>query len=311
MVAHSAQAQQSAKPKHIAVLLVVFSLEGKEATQFRQGLREAGYVEGRDVVIEWRSANADYRRVANLVAGLVEHKPDVIVLDGTAAAQAAKRATSTIPIVMAAVADPLGSGLVADLARPGGNITGFSLMSPELLTKRLQLLKETIPGLMRVAVLWNPNTPWQPNTAERLKAVAPSLSIHLNFVSVRTPEELESAFSAVARAHPQAVYLLSDAQLFVHRKTIVKLASSLGLPAIYSETKFCDEGGLMSYAADSTDHYHRAAEYVDKILKGAKPGDLPVEQPTKFEFVINLKTATALGLAIPKSVLLQADRVIQ
>jgi putative ABC transport system substrate-binding protein len=221
-----------------------------------------------------------------------------------------KRATSTIPIVMTAVADPVESGLVASFAHLGGNVTGLSNMSIELSAKRLQLLKKTIPRLTRVAVLWNPDTPY-PKVIEVLKAAARSLSIELTFVGVRTPEEFGPAFSDVSRAHAQALYLVGDALFFSHRKTLVQLASKGKLPAIYWQRNFPDEGGLMSYASNISDLMRRSAWYVDKILKGVKPADLPIEQPTKFEFVVNLKTARALGLTIPESVLLETDEVIR
>ena len=219
----------------------------------------------------------------------------MIVVESTVAAQAVKRATSTIPIVMAIVADPVGSGLVANLAHPGGNVTGLSMMMAELSAKRLQLLKEAIPRLTRVAVLWNPDTPYHPKVIEDLKAAAPSLSIELSFVGVRTPEEIGPAFSAVSRAHAQALYVIEDPLFFTHRMTLLKLASKARLPAIYGEREFADAGGLMSYGPNFGDLFRRSAGYVDKILKGAKPGDLPIEQPTKFELVVNLKTAKALG----------------
>ena len=310
-LASAADAQQPASPRRIGVLLVGFSPESKEAQAFRQGLRDAGYAEGRDVVIEWRSANGDYDRVPELAADLVQRKVDVIVVDSTLATQAVKRATSTIPIVMALVADPVGSGLVASLAHPGGNVTGLSMMMADLSAKRLQLLKEAIPRLTRVAVLWNPDTPYHPKVIEELKAVAPSLSIELSFVSARTPEEIGPAFSAVSRAHAQALYVIEDAFFFTHRTTLLKLASKARLPVIYGERHFADEGGLMSYGPNFGDLFRRSAGYVDKILKGAKPGDLPIEQPTKFELVVNLKTAKALGITIPESILLRADEVIR
>ena len=303
--------QQPGSPRRIGVLLVGFPPESKEAQAFRQGLQDAGYVEGRDVVIEWRFASGDYARVPALAADLVQRKVDVIVVATSVAAKAVKRATSTIPIVMTVVGDPVGSGLVASLARPAENITGFSAMAPELSVKRLQLLKDTIPRLTRVAVLWNPDNPSHRTAVEGLKAGAPSLSIQLRFVSARTREEIGPAFSAVSRAHAQALYVLADSQLIVHRRTLLTLASKGRLPAIYSERGFADEGGLMSYGANFADQWRRAAGYVDKILKGANPGDLPIEQPTKFEFVVNLRTAKTIGLAIPQSVLLQADEVIR
>jgi len=303
--------QQPASPRHIGVLLAVFSPESKEVQAFRQGLRDAGYVEGRDVVIEWRVANGDYDRIPELAADLVQRKVDVIVVEATLATQAVKRATSTIPIVLAVVADPVGSGLVANLAHPGGNVTGLSLMVADLSAKRLQLLKEAIPRLTRVAVLWNPATPYHPKVVEDLKAVAPSLAIELSFVGARTPEEFGPAFSAISRAHAQALYVLDAPLFYVHRMTLAKLASKARLPAIYSDRRFTDEGGLMSYGANYADLMRRAAGYVDKILKGAKPGDLPIEQPTKFEFVVDLKTAKAIGITIPQSILLQADELIR
>jgi putative ABC transport system substrate-binding protein len=290
---------------------VGFSPEGKEAQAFRQGLRDAGYAEGRDVVIEWRSASGDYARVPELVADLLQRKVDVIVVTSTVAAQAVKRATSTIPIVMAIVADPVGSGVVASLAHPGGNVTGLSSMAAELSAKRLQLLKEASPRLTRVAVLWNPDWPYGPKVIEELKAAAPSLSIELKFVGVRTPEELTAAFAAINRAHAQALLVAGGSPFWNHRATLVKLASKTRLPVIYWTREFADEGGLMSYGPNYGDLFHRSAGYVDKILKGAKPGDLPIEQPTHFELIVNLKTAKALGITIPESILLRADEVIR
>jgi putative ABC transport system substrate-binding protein len=287
------------------------SPEDKDAQELPRGLLDAGYIERRDVVLEWRSANGDYARLPELVADLLQSKVEVIVVEATLAAQAAKRATSTIPIVMALVADPVGSGLVASLAHPGGNVTGLSFLTAELTPKRLQLLKETIPRLTRVAVLRNPDTPYHPKVIEELKAVAPSLSIELSFVSVRTPEEIGPAFSAVGRAHAQALYVIEDPLFFANRATLLKLASKARLPTIYWTREFADEAGLMSYGPNYGDLFRRSAGYVDKILKGAKPGDLPIEQPSKFELVVNLKTAKALGITIPESILLRADEVIR
>jgi putative ABC transport system substrate-binding protein len=212
---------------------------------------------------------------------------------------------------MAVVADPVGSGLVASLPHPGGNVTGLSMMSTDLTAKRLQLLKEAIPRLTRVAVLWNPDTSFHTKAIEDLKAVAPALSIELSFVSARTPEEFGPAFSTVSRAHAQALYVLDDPFFFNHRMTLFKLASKARLPTMYGLRPYVDAGGLMSYGPSFSDLFRRSAGYVDKILKGAKPGDLPVEQPTKFELVVNLKTAKALGITIPESIMLQADEVIR
>ena len=307
----SADAQQPASPRRIGVLLVIFSPESNEAQAFREALRDAGYVEGRDVVIEWRSANGDYSRVPELAADLVQRKVDVIVVETTLATQAVKRATSTIPIVIAVVADAVGSGLVTSLAHPGGNITGLSGMVTDLAAKRLQLLKEAIPRLTRVAVLWNPATPYHAKVVEDLKAVAPSLSIELSFVGLRTPEEFGPAVSTISRAHAQALYVIDAPLFFTYRATLLKLTSKARLPVSYAQRQYVEEGGLMSYGANFEHLYRRAAGYVDKILKGAKPGDLPIEQPTKFEFVVNLRSAKAFRLTIPQSILLRADEVIR
>lgn len=304
-------AQQTPSPRRIGVLLVGFSPDNKHVKQFRQGLKGAGYTEGRDVVIEWRSAEGDYAKVPALAADLVRSKVDVIVVDSTVAARAAKHATSTIPIVMAIVADPVGSGLVPNLARPGGNVTGLSQMIAELHAKRLQLLKEVIPRLKRVALLWNPATQWHAKVVGGLKEVAPSLSIELKVVGASTPIEFDSAFAAFARADVQALYVIEDAFFFAHRATLLKMASKIRLPGTFGAREFADEGGLMAYGTDLGDLWLRSAAYVDKILKGAKPADLPIEQPTKFEFVVNLKTAKALGIIIPESILLRADEVIR
>ena len=306
-----ADAQQPASVRRIGVLLVSFSPESKEVQAFRQGLGDAGYAEGRDVLIEWRSASGDYARVPDLAADLVERKVEVIVVDSTIAAQAAKRATSSIPIVMAIVADPVGSGLVASLAHPGGNVTGLSTMVVELSAKRLQLLKETIPRLTRVAVLWNPDSPFHAKVNEELKAAAPSLSIELIFVPARAPEEFDVAFSGMSQAHAQALSVLEDPLFSTHRATLLKLSSKARLPTLYGLRQLVDAGGLMSYGPNLGDVFRRSAGYVSKILKGAKAGDLPIEQPTKFELVVNLKTAKVLGITVPQSILLRADEVIR
>ncbi len=310
-LASFAGAQQPNLPRHIGVLLVGWSPEQKEVQEFRRGLLDAGYVEGRDVVIEWRLANGDYARAPELVADLVQRKVDVIVVDGVQAARAAVQATSTIPIVMALVSDPVGFGLVANLARPGGNVTGLSMMLAELSAKRLQLLKEAIPRVARVTVLWNPDSPSHTKAVEDVKAAAPSLAIELSFVSARTPEEFSPAFSAMTRAHAEALYVLPDAFFFSHRVTLLKLASKARLPVIGVARQFADAGALMIYGPNLGDLFRRSAGYVDKILKGAKPADLPIQQPTQFELVVNLKTAKALGITIPESILLRADEVIR
>jgi putative ABC transport system substrate-binding protein len=307
-LAGAVEAQQPASPRRIGALLVAFSPESKEVQEFRQALRDMGYAEGRDVVIEWRF---DYNRIPEAVDDLVQRKVEVIVVTSTLPAQAVKRATSTIPIVLAVVADPVGSGLVTNLAHPGGNVTGLSLMMADLTAKRLQLLKETIPQLTRVAVLWNPDTPYHPKVIQDLKAVAPSLSIELSFVAAQAPEQFGPAFSAVRRARAQALYVIEDPVFYNGRMTLVTLASKARLPIIYWVKEFAEAGGLMSYGANYSDLMRRSVGYVDKILKGAKPGDLPIEQPTKIDLVVNLRSAKALGLTIPQSILLRADEVIQ
>lgn len=304
-------AQQPVSPRRVGVLLALLGPDSKEAQAFRQGLRDAGYTEGRDVVIEWRSANGDYARLPQLAADLVQRKVDVIIADITVATQAAKRATSSIPIVMAIVADPVGSGLVANLAQPGGNVTGLSIMLAELSVKRLQLLKETIPKLSRVGVVWNPATPWHAKAVDNLKATAGSLGIDLSFVNVRTPEEIGPAVATVSRSHAQALYVVDGPPLFTHRTTFLKLATTARLAVISGERQYTDEGGLISYGPNYEDQLRRAAEYVDKIFKGGRPGDLPIQQPTKFVVVVNLKTARALNIPIPESILLRADEVIR
>jgi putative tryptophan/tyrosine transport system substrate-binding protein len=305
----TAQAQPS--PRRVGVLLVGLSPESKEARQFRLGLRDAGYSEGRDVSIEWRSANGDYDRVPALIADLMQHKIDVIVLDSTLATQMTVRAASSLPIVMAMVQDPVGSGLVKSLAYPGGNVTGLSNMANELYGKRMQLVKEMKPQLARVAVLWNPDHPAHPSALEELKAIAPLLSVELSFVGLRRPEQFDSAFVEVNQAKAQALYVVDDPIFFAHRTTLLSMASKAQLPTIHEQARWPEAGALMSYGPDTQDQFRRAALYVAQILKGAKPADLPVAQPTKFELVINLKTAKALGLEIPSLLLALTDYVIE
>ena len=305
-----ADAQQPAPPRRIGVLLVGTPPESKPLRGLTQGLKDAGYVEGRDVLFEWRSAKGDYDRLPELAADLVNSKVDVIVVEHTLAVLALKRATSSIPIVMAIVADPLGGGLVDSLSRPRGNVTGLSLMTADLVAKRLQLLKEAAPKATRIAVLWNPGTPFHVTTVQALKAVAPGLSLELQFVPVRRPEDFDAAFSTVARSRAKALYIM-EGPPFTNAQTTLSHVSNARLPAVHPTSWFAEGGGLMSYGANQTDMFRRAAGYVDKILKGAKPGDLPIEQPTKFEFVVNLRTAKALGITIPQSILLRADEVIR
>jgi len=307
----TARAQQVASVPRIGVLLVGLSPESKEAKQLRLGLRDAGYSEGRDALIEWRSANGDYDRVPALVADLLQRKVDVIVQDSTVGTELTKRATSKIPIVMALVLDPVGSGLVASLAHPGENVTGLSMMATELYPKRLQLLKEVNPQLVRAAVLWNPDHPFHAKAAQELKGIAPSLSIELTFIGIRTPDQFDAAFLEITAANAQALYVVEDPIFFAHRMALLKLASAARIPTIHELARWPEASALISYGPDLQDLFRRAALYVGRILKGAKPADLPVEQPTKFELVINLKTAKALGLEIPPTLLALTDEVIE
>ena len=308
----SSPAQHADRVATVAYLAVAASSDDPAIEAFRQALRELGYVEGRNIKIEFRSAEGQVDRLPNLAQELVQLKADVIVVGNSLAAQAIQRAAPTTPIVIVAF-DPLAAGLVTNLAHPGGSITGLSSMSPELSAKRLQLLKETLPRLNRVAVVRSAASLTTSTTRmiEDLKAAAPLMSIELNFVSVRTPEELGAAFSAAKQTRAQAVYLLESAVFYSQRATLARLALEARLPTIYGTRAFAEDGGLMSYGVNYADQLRRAAGYVDRIFKGAKPGDLPIEQPTSFELVVNLRTARALGITIPESVLLRADKVIR
>ena len=275
---------------------------------FRQGLLEKGYIEGRNIVIEYRYVQGVVDRFPALVDELIRLKVDVLVVGGTLAAQFAKAATATVPIVFTLVSDPVGAGLVASLARPGGNATGLSNIISELSGKQLQLLKEAVPKVSRVAVLHNPlNSGRALNTA---RDAARALGVELQVLEVRQPAELASAFSALTASHADAVLALSD-PVFGDEVQLSNLAAANRLPAMMATREFAEAGGLLAYGPNFSDNYRRAASYVDRILKGAQPGDLPVEQPTRFEFVINLKTARALGLTIPQSLRLRADQLIQ
>ena len=279
---------------------------------FRQGLRELGYVEGQNIEIEWRFAEGRFERFPDLVAELVRLKVDVIVTVTNSGAQAAKQATSTIPIVVAAGGDLVAAGLAASLARPGGNITGLTLTAgPEIAGKQLELLKLAVPKVSRVAVLRNPATLGHALMVRETEVAARALGLQLQVLEAGGPDEFGRAFLAMTRERAGALLVLQDGMFFFHRTRLADLAAKSHLPAMYAFREFVDAGGLMAYAANLADSFRRSATYVDKILKGAKPGDLPVEQPTKFELVINLKTAKALGLKIPQSVLIRADQVIQ
>lgn len=278
---------------------------------FWERLRELGWVEGQNLVIETRWAEGRYERLPALMAEVNDRKVDVLVTYTTIAAIAAKNATSTIPIVVASVADPVRSGLVASLARPGGNLTGLTTgLSEGMAGKWLELLQETVPRLSTVAVIATTDSPIVRDLAKELEAIAPTRGVKVRLIEVREPGTLNRAFEQAARK-AQAVLVLPDPIFSAHRGQLTALAAKHRLPAIYPLRDYVDAGGLMAYAPDLTVMFRRAAEYVDKILKGAKPGDLPIEQPTKFELVVNLKTAKALGITIPQSILLRADEVIR
>ncbi len=281
---------------------------------FRQGLRDLGYIEGRNLMIEYRNAEGKLDRLPALAAELVALKVDVIVAGNTRAALAAKQSTRTLPIVFTNAADPVASGLVTSLARPGGNVTGLSNLSSELVGKCLEQLTHAVPGVSRVAVLWQPGGLGGRTDKDMLKEAdlaARALGVRLQVVEARGPDDFDRAFSEMTRARAGALTVLSSTMFLVERRRLTDLAARHRLPTVFPFREGVDAGGLMSYGMDFPDLFRRAATYVDKILKGAKPGDLPVEQPTKFELVINLKTAKALGLTIPQSVLGRADEVIQ
>ncbi len=309
----AADAQQPGKVFQIGYLgNSTPSLESALVEGFRRGLHEHGYVEGQNIILHYRWAEGRIEPLSSLAAELVQLKVDVIVTSGTPAGLAAKRATTTIPIVVADVGDAIGAGLVLSLARPGGNVTGLSGLTPELEGKRLELLKETVPQLSRIAVLMNPANPFTPLAWKETQTAARALRITLQPAEVRVVDDFERVFAAIRKAKPDAMVVIADRPFLIsHRARIVSFAAQQRLPTIYSFREFVEEGGLIVYGPSFVEMFRRAATYVDKILKGAKPADLPVEQPTKFELVINLKTAKALGLTIPQSVLIRADEVIQ
>jgi putative ABC transport system substrate-binding protein len=309
------EAQQAAKIARIGFLSLSLVPNRHLHEAFRQGLRDVGYVEGRNVVIEYRDAEGKPERLPALAAELVALKVDVIVTGGgTPPALAAKQATKTIPIVFASVPDPVTDGLVTSLARPGGNVTGSSNLNPELVGKCLEQLTQAVPGVSQVAILWQPGFMDERTDKDMLKAAdvgARALGVRLQVVEARGPADIDRAFSDMTRARAGALTVLPSAMLFTERRRLVDLAAKNRLPAVYAQREFVEAGGLMSYGPNLADLFRRAATYVDRILKGAKPADLPVERPTKFELVINLKTAKALGLTIPPSLLQRADQVIE
>jgi putative ABC transport system substrate-binding protein len=287
------------------------ALEANLVTPFRDALRELGYEEGRNITIEYRWAEGDYSRFPALVAELLAQKVDVIVTAGTPATLAVKAATTTIPLVMVAVGDPVGTGIVASLGRPGGNITGLSSIAPELEGKRLALLREIIPNLSHVAMLLNPSNPFHVSSLRQARDAAALLRIKLQAVEVRVPDEIDAAIAEIKSERPEALLILAD-RVFLHaRKRLMDFATENRMPGVYAYRELVEAGGLLSFGPNYADMHRRAANFVVRILKGSKPADLPVEQPTKFEMVINLKTAKAFGLTVPPVLLATADEVIE
>ena len=307
-----ADAQQPAKSPRIGLLSPFSPSDAAPWHQaFRQGLRDLGWVEGKNISIEYRYAEGRSDRLPGLAADLVRLKVDIIVASTGTDGLVAKNATRAIPIVIASAGDPVGGGLVESLARPGGNITGLSQIAPEMAGKRLELLKEIVPKLSRVAVLWNPEGPISTLTWEEIELPARQLGIQLHSLEVRAPGDFARAFENATRARAGALIIMPSPVFLTNLKRIADFAAKNRLPSIFHIREFVDSGGLVAYGADRSDMFRRAATYVDKILKGAKPADLPVEQPTKFELVINMKTAKALGLTIPPLVLIRADKLIE
>jgi putative ABC transport system substrate-binding protein len=308
----AAEAQQTAKAPRIGFLSSLSPSSITARTEsFRQGLHELGYVEGKNIVIEWRYAEGNADRLKELAAELVRLKVDVIVTGGPAVNRPAKEATATIPIVLAFDNDPVGNGFAASLARPGGNITGLSTHYPEISGKQLELLKEIVPKLSRVAVLGNSTVPGNEQALRETELAAGAFGVKLQYLDVQNPKEIELAFRAASKGRAEAVLVLGSQVVTSNAKQFAELAVKDRLPAIYWSPEFVEAGGLMTYSVSITDLFRRAATYVDKILKGEKPANLPIEQPKKFEFIVNLKAAKQIGLTIPPNVLARADKVIR
>jgi putative tryptophan/tyrosine transport system substrate-binding protein len=306
------QAQQIAHVPRVGYLgTSSASLEPELVRAFREGLRDRGYVEGQNLLIEYRWAEGNDQRFPDLVADLVKLKVDLILTAGTPAALAAKRATQTIPIIMAVAGDAVGTGLVSSLARPGGNLTGLTAMVPDLEGKRLEILREVFPKLAKLVVLLNSANSLTAIQWEQTKISAKALGIQLQPIEVQQRDDFKNAFARVARQRPDAITMVADRFMLAHRTLIVDFVAKTRLPAMYPYRDFVVAGGLMSYAPSYEDLFRRSATYVDKILRGAKPSDLPIEQPTKFELLVNLKAAKALGVVIPPSILLRADQVVE
>ena len=308
-----AEAQQAGKQARIGVLMLLprAGAGGTYIQALREGLRELGYVEGQNLLLEIRWAEGRPDLLPALTAELLSTRPDVLVTSGSEAILTLKRATDVVPIIMASVMDPVALGIAAGLAHPGGNLTGLAILSRELTSKRLQLLKETVPRLSRVAVLWNPANPGNVLMLREVETACQTLGLRWHGVAVRGPDELASAFEAILGTQSNGIFAIEDSMLVSHRSRIVETVARTRLPAMYAFRQFVDAGGLMSYGPNIPETFRRAAVFVDKILKGAKPADLPIEQPTKFELAINIKTAKALGLTIPQTILLQADHLIE
>jgi putative ABC transport system substrate-binding protein len=287
------------------------ALEANLVGPFRDGLRDLGYVEGRNVLIEYRWLEGQYDRLPALIAELIAQKVAVIVTAGTPAILALKKATTSIPLVMVAVGDPVGTGIVPSLSHPGGNITGLTSISPELDGKRVELLREVVPSVSHIAVLWNPSSPLQVVAEERTQAAARTLRLKVLSLGVRTKEEIDNGFALMVRERPGALLVLADRLFLYHRAAIMAFASRHHLPGVHAYRELVEAGGLMSFGPSYAGMHRRAAYFVDRILKGARPADLPVERPSTFELIINVKAARALGLTVPRSVLLRADEVIE
>jgi len=312
ITASTAEAQQPARAFRIGFLSATSpTIISTRVDAFREGLRELGYVETKNIVTEYRFAEGNLDRLRKFAAEFVSRKLDVIVTAGPTVTRPVKEATSTIPIVMAFDDDPVGSGYAASLARPGGNITGLSILAPEISGKQLELLKEIVPTLSRVAVLGSSTRSGTAQALKETEVAAGAVAVQLQYLDILSAKDVEIAFQEATKARAEAVLVLQSAVVNAHRKQIADLATKNRMPAIYNVAEFMDAGGLMIYGVSFIDLHRRAATYVDKILKGAKPGELPIEQPTKFELVINLKTAKQIGLTIPPNVLARADRVIR
>jgi putative tryptophan/tyrosine transport system substrate-binding protein len=307
-----ADAQQPKKVPHIGFLLPHSPGPDARLEAFRQGMRELGYVEGQNLTVAYRWADGRFEKLPDLAADLIRLKVDVIVTVVTQASLAAKKATAAIPIVMVGVSDPVGTGIVTSLARPGANITGTSSMTAEVVGKQLELLKETLPKISRTAALWNPGNPiFQAIQRRETESAAQTLGMQLQILEAQGPDDIDRAFATMAKERTRALLVLGDPVFMSHRKRIADLAAKGRLPTVSGTSEQVEAGGLMAYGPSFPDMYRRAATYVDKILKGAKPAELPVEQPTKFELVVNLKAAEQIGVSIPPNVLARADRVIK